>query len=70
MINLLGVDDENDFVRNYPAAMSAHPTAKLHVYGKSARKGRKMGHVTAIGEDAQQTLATARAAAEILRRGN
>jgi 5-(carboxyamino)imidazole ribonucleotide synthase len=70
MINLLGVDDENDFVRNYPAAMSAHPTAKLHVYGKSARKGRKMGHVTAIGEDAQQTLATARAAAEILRLGN
>jgi 5-(carboxyamino)imidazole ribonucleotide synthase len=70
MINLLGVDDENDFVRNYPAAMSAHPTAKLHVYGKSARKGRKMGHVTAIGEDAQQTLATARAAAEILRHGN
>ncbi|MEN9288085.1 MAG: hypothetical protein RLZ88_755, partial [Actinomycetota bacterium] len=70
MINLLGVDDENDFVRNYPAAMSAHPTAKLHVYGKSARKGRKMGHVTAIGEEAQQTLATARAAAEILRRGN
>ncbi len=70
MINLLGVDDENDFVRNYPAAMIAHPTAKLHVYGKSARKGRKMGHVTAIGEDAQQTLATARAAAEILRHGN
>lgn len=70
MINLLGVDDENDFVRHYAAAMSAHPSAKLHVYGKSARKGRKMGHVTAVGEDAQQTLAVARAAAEILRRGN
>ena len=70
MINLLGVDDENDFVRHYPAAMSAYPSAKLHVYGKAARKGRKMGHVTVIGEDAQQTLAVARAAAEILRRGN
>jgi 5-(carboxyamino)imidazole ribonucleotide synthase len=70
MINLLGVDDENDFVRNYAAAMSAYPTAKLHVYGKSARKGRKMGHVTVVDSDAEAALATARAAAEILRRGN
>lgn len=70
MINLLGVDDENDFVRYYDAAMSACPTAKLHVYGKSARKGRKMGHVTVVDSDAAVALATARAAAEILRRGN
>ncbi|MDE2386241.1 MAG: 5-(carboxyamino)imidazole ribonucleotide synthase [Actinomycetales bacterium] len=70
MINLLGVDDENDFVRHYDAAMSAYPTAKLHVYGKSARKGRKMGHVTVIDSEAEVALATARAAAEILRRGN
>ena len=70
MINLLGVDDENDFVRYYDAAMSAYPTAKLHVYGKSARKGRKMGHVTVVDNDAEVTLATARAAAEILRHGN
>lgn len=70
MINLLGVDDENDFVRYYDAAMSAYPTAKLHVYGKSARKGRKMGHVTVVDNDAEVALATARAAAEILRRGN
>ena len=70
MINLLGVDDENDFVRNYERAMSAYPTAKLHVYGKTARKGRKMGHVTVVDNDAQVALATARAAAEILRRGN
>ena len=70
MINLLGVDDENDFVRHYDRAMSAYPTAKFHVYGKSARKGRKMGHVTVVDESAEQALATARAAAEILRRGN
>lgn len=70
MINLLGVDDENDFVRYYPVAMKAYPQAKLHVYGKSARKGRKMGHVTVVDDSADAALATARAAAEILRRGN
>ena len=70
MINLLGVDDENDFVRHYPAAMKAQPEAKLHVYGKSARHGRKMGHVTVVHDDAQRALSVARAAAEILRRGN
>jgi len=70
MINLLGVDDENDFVRNYATAMSAYPNAKLHVYGKSARKGRKMGHVTVVSDSAELALGDARAAAEILRRGN
>ena len=70
MINLLGVDDENDFVRNYAKAMKEQPEAKLHVYGKSARKGRKMGHVTVVHEDSSQALAVARAAAEILRHGN
>ncbi|TAK90289.1 MAG: 5-(carboxyamino)imidazole ribonucleotide synthase [Burkholderiaceae bacterium] len=36
------------------AAVLALPTAKLHLYGKTdARIGRKMGHVTLIGDDAQ-----------------
>jgi 5-(carboxyamino)imidazole ribonucleotide synthase len=42
----------------------------LHVYGKSARKGRKMGHVTVVSDSAELALGDARAAAEILRRGN
>jgi len=50
MVNLLGVDDTNTFVEHYGKAMTAQPRVKIHTYGKSARAGRKMGHVTAIGE--------------------
>lgn len=69
MINLLGVDDANDFVSTYSEAFAAHPTAKFHTYGKSARKGRKMGHVTVIGENADEVLAEARAAASVCLKG-
>jgi 5-(carboxyamino)imidazole ribonucleotide synthase len=34
---------------------------KLHLYGKlKARPGRKMGHLTALGEDADATVRRAR----------
>jgi 5-(carboxyamino)imidazole ribonucleotide synthase len=69
MINLLGVDDKNDFVSTYPRAMAAHPEAKFHTYGKSARLGRKMGHVTLLGPDADSVLSEARAAASVCLRG-
>jgi 5-(carboxyamino)imidazole ribonucleotide synthase len=69
MVNLLGVDNENDFVTNYARAMRDHPSVKFHSYQKSARTGRKMGHLTAVGDDAEQLLETARAAAELLREG-
>jgi 5-(carboxyamino)imidazole ribonucleotide synthase len=69
MINLLGVDDSNDFVRTYPIALNAHPSAKFHTYGKSARKGRKMGHITVIGNDANAVLAEAKAAASVCLQG-
>lgn len=69
MINLLGVNNTNDFVSRYPEAMRAHPTAKFHTYGKTARQGRKMGHVTVIGENADTVLAQARAAASVCLKG-
>jgi len=69
MVNLLGVDDVNDFVSTYPRAMSAYPTAKFHTYGKSARKGRKMGHVTVVGSNPEAVLAEARAAASVCLKG-
>jgi len=67
MVNLLGVDDSNDFLPHYEAAMSAHPEAKIHTYGKGARAGRKMGHVTVVAGNAEWALAEARATAKILR---
>ena len=66
MINLLGVDDKNDFVGNYNHAMQLHPHAKFHTYGKAARKGRKMGHVTVVADEAGWALSEARAAAAVL----
>lgn len=69
MVNLLGVDDVNDFVSTYPRVLADHPTAKFHTYGKSARKGRKMGHITVIGEDANEILAEANAAASVCLQG-
>lgn len=50
MVNLLGVDAKNTFIEHYEKAMKGHPTVKIHTYGKSARAGRKMGHVTAVGQ--------------------
>ena len=46
---------------DWPAVL-AHPRAKLHLYGKAEpRRGRKMGHVTCLGETQDDALATARA---------
>jgi len=67
MVNLLGVDETNDFLPHYAAALDAHPEAKIHTYGKGARAGRKMGHVTVVAGNAEWALAEARATAKILR---
>lgn len=69
MVNLLGVDDKNDFVQAYDRALQEHPEAKVHTYGKSARAGRKMGHITVVAESAEHALAEARGAAAVLLRG-
>ncbi|RLT35012.1 MAG: 5-(carboxyamino)imidazole ribonucleotide synthase [Chloroflexi bacterium] len=58
MVNLLGdlwTQGEPDW-----AALLAYPTAKLHLYGKSAaRPGRKMGHVTVTAQTVDEALAIA-----------
>lgn len=56
MLNLLGVDDKNDFLANYPQAMREFPEVKFHSYAKAPRKGRKMGHLTLLGSDAELLL--------------
>ncbi len=69
MVNLLGVDDQNNFVQALEKALAAHPDAKVHTYGKGARAGRKMGHVTVLADSAEHALAEARGAAAVLLRG-
>ncbi len=67
MANLLGElweDGEPD----WPAAC-AFPDVKLHLYGKlDARRGRKMGHLTALAASAEAAAELARAARAALRR--
>ena len=45
------------------------PGIRLHLYGKQARPGRKLGHVTALGESMPEVRERARKAAEWLRDG-
>lgn len=59
MVNLIGeVPDV--------AAMAAIPGAHLHLYGKSARPGRKLGHVTIVARDASSRAAALRRLAKLV----
>jgi 5-(carboxyamino)imidazole ribonucleotide synthase len=54
MVNILGGDDERLSGRlydGYPHVFARDPSIKVHLYGKSVRPGRKVGHVTAYGDD-------------------
>ncbi|KAB1907702.1 5-(carboxyamino)imidazole ribonucleotide synthase [Micromonospora sp. AMSO31t] len=48
---------------------AAEPGAKVHLYGKQVRPGRKIGHVTVLGSDLDDTRARAARAARWLREG-
>ncbi len=64
MVNILGGPTAGDIVDRYPGAFSEEPAVKVHNYGKSPRPGRKVGHVTASGDDLDEVAFQARAAAE------
>jgi 5-(carboxyamino)imidazole ribonucleotide synthase len=49
--------------------MARWPDVKIHLYGKAFRPGRKLGHVTALGDDLAEVRARARAAADYLSNG-
>jgi 5-(carboxyamino)imidazole ribonucleotide synthase len=48
---------------------AAEPGAKVHLYGKQVRPGRKIGHVTVLGDDRDDVRARAARAARWLREG-
>jgi 5-(carboxyamino)imidazole ribonucleotide synthase len=48
---------------------AAEPAVRVHLYGKRPRPGRKVGHVTAIGDDPAKVRARAGRAARLLREG-
>lgn len=66
MANLLG-RGENRLEDGVPAALKAtSPGIHPHLYGKTSRLGRKIGHVTATGDDLEETRTRATVAAETL----
>ena len=48
MVNLLG-GDLDDLYPAYLHCMARDPELKIHVYGKTVKPGRKIGHVTLVG---------------------
>ena len=71
MVNVLGgpgLDDPDAHLTmtdRYAAMMAVQPTVKAHSYGKEPRPGRKVGHVTALGDDLDEVVYQARAAAAV-----
>ncbi len=49
--------------------LAADPGVKVHLYGKQVRPGRKIGHVTALGDDMTAVRERARRAARWLEEG-
>ncbi|GAA4686877.1 5-(carboxyamino)imidazole ribonucleotide synthase [Frondihabitans cladoniiphilus] len=64
MINVLGGPTTGTLADRLPAAMADQPSAKIHDYGKDPRPGRKVGHVTVVGDDLDDVVFRARAAAD------
>ncbi len=64
-VNLLGPPRPVDLAGTVPRALE-DPTIHIHLYGKSYSPGRKLGHVTALADDPETALRSARAAARSL----
>ena len=68
MVNVLGGAVE-DLESQLPAVLDAVPEAHVHLYGKAVKTGRKLGHVTVLGDDLARTIVRARRAADLLEKG-
>ena len=68
MVNILGGAVE-DLEAQRAVVLAAEPDVKVHLYGKSVKAGRKVGHVTAYGSDLDDVLNRARRAAALFTTG-
>ena len=68
MYNVLGgaIDDLESQVG---VVLAAVPEAHIHLYGKSVKAGRKVGHLTVTGQHLDDVLARARRAGSLLQDG-
>jgi 5-(carboxyamino)imidazole ribonucleotide synthase len=66
MVNILGGDHgalSEDLYGGYPHVLARDPELRVHLYGKDVKPGRKVGHVTAYGDDLDDVRERARHAA-------
>jgi len=69
MVNILGGAVE-DLAAQREVALAAQPDVKVHLYGKAVKPGRKVGHVTAVGDELEDVLRRARHSAALLTDGD
>jgi 5-(carboxyamino)imidazole ribonucleotide synthase len=71
MANVLGGADDTPMSidERIHHLFAEDPGIKIHLYGKQVRPGRKIGHVTALGDDLEAVRARARRAAHWLQEG-
>lgn len=67
-VNIIGPPDGSDPAWRIADAL-AIPGAHVHLYGKAARTGRKLGHVTVCGDDLPGAREAAHRAASLLQDG-
>jgi 5-(carboxyamino)imidazole ribonucleotide synthase len=66
MVNILGGEHgvlSENLYGGYPHVFARDPRLKVHLYGKTVKPGRKVGHVTAYGDDLEDVRERARHAA-------
>ena len=68
MVNILG-GAVDDLEAQLPVVLETVPEARVHLYGKTVKTGRKVGHVTVLGDDLARTIVRARRAADLLEKG-
>ncbi len=66
MRNVLG-GSRTDLVAGLEAVLARDPSLKVHLYGKAVLPGRKVGHITAYGDDLEDVRRRAREGAAYLR---
>ena len=68
MANTLGADEQPEMpvTQRCVEIMRKYPEAKIHLYGKGYRAGRKLGHVNVSGSDLEKVRAAANDAAHFL----
>ena len=66
MANVIGLDLP-DLYPAYLHCLARDPGLKIHNYGKAVKPGRKIGHVTVLGRDFEDSAERARHAAAYLR---